>query len=80
MTGEGMTSVSVSYETRRHINTLRSLEGIKSVDACIMSLVKEHKMAKMRGVTDDLRAKIEELQGIDADLLIQRLGLCPFPV
>lgn len=80
MTGEGMTSVSVSYETRRHLNTMRSLGNHKSIDALLMHLAKEYKMQKMQGVTDDLRARIGELEGVDAELLVQRLGLSPFPV
>ena len=80
MTGEGMTSVSVSYETRRHLNSLRSMSGHHSIDGMLMTLVKEHKMQKLQGVTDELRTKIDELSGIDAEVLIQRLSLCPFPV
>ncbi|MCS5582215.1 MAG: hypothetical protein NZ777_01735 [Pseudomonadales bacterium] len=80
MTGEGMTSVSVSYETRRHLNSLRSMSGQRSIDGMLMELVKEHKMQKLQGVTNELRAKIEEISSIDAEVLIQRLSLCPFPV
>ncbi len=80
MTGEGMTSVSVSYETRRHLNSLRSMSGHSSIDGMLMTLVKEHKMQKLQGVTDELRTKIDELSGIDAEVLIQRLSLCPFPI
>jgi hypothetical protein len=75
-----MTSVSVSYETRRNLNSLRSMSGHRSIDGMLMTLVKEHKMQKLQGVTDELRAKIDELSGIDAEVLIQRLSLCPFPV
>ena len=75
-----MTSVRVSYETRRHLNSLRSMTDHRSVDGLIMGLVKEHKMQKLQGVTDELRAKINELSGIDSEVLIQRLSLCPFPV
>jgi hypothetical protein len=46
----------------------------------LMELIKEHKMQKLQGVTDELRAKIEEISSIDAEVLIQRLSLCPFPV
>lgn len=75
-----MTSVSVSYETRRNLNSLRSMSGHRSIDGMLMTLVKEHKMQKLQGVTDELRAKIDELSGIDAEVLIQRLSLCPFPI
>lgn len=75
-----MTSVSVSYETRRHLNSLRSMSGHRSIDGMLMTLVKEYKMQKLQGVTDELRTKIDELSGIDAEVLIQRLSLCPFPI
>ena len=75
-----MTSVSVSYETRRQLNSLRSMSGQKSIDGLLMTLVKEHKKQNLSGVTDDLRSRLDELEGIDAEILIQRLGLCPFPV
>ena len=75
-----MTSVSVSYETRRLLNSLRSISGHKSIDGLLMTLMKEHKMQKLSGVTDDLRNRLSELEGIDSEVLIQRLGLCPFPV
>lgn len=75
-----MTSVSVSYETRRNLNSLRSMSGHRSIDGMLMTLVKEHKMQKLQGVTDELRTKIDELSGIDAEVLIQRLSLCPFPI
>ena len=75
-----MTSVSVSYETRRNLNSLRSMSGHRSIDEMLITLVKEHKMQKLQGVTDELRAKIDELSGIDAEVLIQRLSLCPFPI
>ena len=75
-----MTSVSVSYETRRQLNSLRSVSGQKSIDGLLMTLVKEHKNQNLSGVTDDLRSRLNELEGIDAEILIQRLGLCPFPV
>ena len=58
-----MTSVSVSYETRRHLNSLRSMSGHRSIDGMLMTLVKEYKMQKLQGVTDELRAKIDELSG-----------------
>ena len=75
-----MTSVSVSYETRRQLNSLRSVSGQKSIDGLLMALVKEHKKQNLSGVTDDLRSRINELEGIDAEILIQRLDLCPFPI
>ncbi|GIR08011.1 MAG: hypothetical protein CM15mP18_3400 [Methanobacteriota archaeon] len=37
MTAKGMTSVSVSYEVRRQLNTLRSLGGYKSVNEVLLT-------------------------------------------
>ena len=49
MTGEGMTSVSVSYEVRRQLNTLRTMDGHRSVDDFLTDLIRAHKLAKMNG-------------------------------
>ena len=49
-----MTSVSVSYEVRRQLNTLRTMDGHKSVDSFISELIRAHKLAKMTGELDDI--------------------------
>ena len=49
MTAKGMTSVSVSYEVRRQLNTLRSLGGYKSVNEVLLDLIRHQRMARMDG-------------------------------
>ena len=49
MTAEGMTSVSVSYEIRRQLNTLRTTGGHRSVNELLAEMIRTHKMLKMRG-------------------------------
>ena len=80
MTGEGMTSVSVSYEVRRQLNTLRTMDGHKSVDAFITELIRAHKLSKMNGELENLRSQMKEVADVNAEHLVQRLNLAPFKV
>ena len=50
-----MTSVSVSYEVRRQLNTLRTMDGHRSVDSFLSELIRAHKLAKMNGDLEELR-------------------------
>tara|TARA_B100001142_G_scaffold239536_1_gene238280 strand:- start:195 stop:437 length:243 start_codon:yes stop_codon:yes gene_type:complete len=80
MTADGMSSVSVSYETRRQLNTMRTMDGFKSVDLLLADLIREHKTKKMRGELDDLRTSMKEIADVNVDHLIDRLNLAPFKV
>lgn len=80
MTANGMSSVSVSYETRRQLNTMRTMDGFKSVDLLLADLIREHKTKKMRGELDDLRTSMKEIADVNVDHLIDRLNLAPFKV
>ena len=80
MTANGMSSVSVSYETRRQLNTMRTMDGFKSVDLLLADLIREHKTKKMRGELDDLRKSMKEIADVNVDHLIDRLNLAPFKV
>lgn len=80
MTGEGMTSVSVSYEIRRQLNTLRTMDGHRSVDTFLAELIRAHKLAKMNGELESLRSQMKEAADVNADHLVQRLNLSPFKV
>jgi len=80
MTAEGMTSISVSYETRRQLNTMRTMYGYKSVDAMLASLIREHKTSKMKGELDEVRNHMKEVADVDVEHLIDRLNLSPFKV
>jgi hypothetical protein len=80
MTGEGMTSVSVSYEIRRQLNTLRTMDGHRSVDTFLAELIRAHKLAKMNGELESLRSQMKEAADVNAEHLVQRLNLSPFKV
>ena len=80
MTAEGMTSVSVSYETRRQLNTMRTMDGYKSIDLLLADLIREHKTKKMRGELDELRTNMKQIADVNVDHLIDRLNLAPFKV
>ena len=75
-----MTSVSVSYEVRRQLNTLRTMDGHKSVDSFVSELIRAHKLAKLKGELDELRSKMKEIADVNSDHLVQRLNLAPFKV
>ena len=75
-----MTSVSVSYEVRRELNTLRTLDGHRSVDSFWSELIRAHKLAKMNGDLDELRTQMKEVADVSAEHLVQRLNLAPFKV
>ena len=80
MTAEGMTSISVSYEVRRQLNTLRTMDGHRSVDSFLSELIRAHKLAKMNGDLEELRTHMKEVADVSAEHLVQRLNLAPFKV
>ena len=75
-----MTSVSVSYEVRRQLNTLRTMDGHRSVDSFLSELIRAHKLAKMNGDLDELRTQMKEVADVSAEHLVHRLNLAPFKV
>ena len=80
MTAEGMTSISVSYEVRRQLNTLRTLSGYNSVDEFLTDLIRAHKITKMNGEIEMLRERMKAVADVDVEHLVDRLNLSPFRV
>tara|TARA_A200000113_G_scaffold127826_1_gene115046 strand:- start:241 stop:498 length:258 start_codon:yes stop_codon:yes gene_type:complete len=80
MTGEGMTSVSVSYEIRRQLNTLRTTGNHKSVNDLLGEMIRTHKMLKMKSEIDLLRERMKIAVDVDVEHLAERLNLAPFQV
>ena len=80
MTGEGMTSVSVSYEIRRQWNTRRTTGGHRSVNELLAEMIRTHKMLKMKGEIDTLRERMKMAVDVDVEHLAERLNMAPFPV
>ena len=72
--------MSVSYEVRRQLNTLRTMDGHRSVDSFLSELIRAHKLAKMNGDLDELRTQMKEVADVSAEHLVQRLNLAPFKV
>ena len=80
MTAEGMTSISVSYEVRRQLNTLRTLSGYKSVNELLKDLIRAHKITKMNGEIENLRERMRAVADVDVEHLVDRLNLSPYRV
>tara|TARA_B100000530_G_scaffold336984_1_gene293852 strand:+ start:1125 stop:1367 length:243 start_codon:yes stop_codon:yes gene_type:complete len=80
MTGEGMTSVSVSYEVRRQLNTMRTVNGHKSVNMLLEDIIRAHKMARMRGELDVLQEHLKRVADVNVEHLVDRLNMAPFKV
>ena len=80
MTGEGMTSVSVSYEVRRQLNTMRTVNGHKSVNTLLEDIIRAHKMARMRGELDVLQEHLKRVADVNVEHLVNRLNMAPFRV
>jgi hypothetical protein len=75
-----MTSVSVSYEVRRQLNTMRSVSGHKSVNTLLEDLIRAHKIARMRGELDALQEHLKRVADVNVDHLVSRLNMAPFEV
>ncbi|MCH1443623.1 MAG: hypothetical protein L7U53_07115 [Candidatus Poseidoniaceae archaeon] len=80
MTGEGMTSVSVSYEVRRQLNTMRTVNGHKSVNMLLEDVIRAHKIARMRGELDVLQEHLKRVADVNVEHLVDRLNMAPFKV
>ncbi len=70
-----MTSVSVSFEVRRRLNSLRAMEGVKSIDDLLKSVLKEYRLNRLKQEHDSLRERISSLDDADIDATISALGL-----
>ena len=77
MTAAGMTSVSVSLETRRQLNQMRSMLELDSVDLLMAHMISEQRLMRLKAETAELRKRLEELDGIDVDDLLARLRASP---
>ena len=72
--------MSVSYEIRRQLNTLRTTGGHTSVNDLLADMIRTHKMLKMKGEIDTLRTRMQQAVDVDVDHLAERLNLAPFQV
>ena len=68
-----MTSVSVSFEIRRRLNSLKAMEVVTSVDDLLKAVLKEHRLNRLRSEQDSIRSRIQELEMIDIEAVINRI-------
>ena len=78
MTGEGMTSVSVSLETRRQLNQMRSMIEFKNIDLLLEHLLMEKRLSRLSAESKQLKEHLDKLEDIDVDVLIKKLAMAPF--
>ena len=78
MTAEGMTSVSVSLETRRQLNQMRSMMEFKNIDLLLEHLLMEQRLNRLNTESKQLKEHLDGLNGVDIDALIEKLELSPF--
>ena len=80
MTAKGMTSVSVSYEVRRQLNTLRSLGGYKSVNEVLLDQIHDERMEGMDCSLELIRELDKEKAVVEVDHPVERMNIAPFGV
>ena len=78
MTAEGMTSVSVSLETRRQLNQMRSMMEFKNIDSLLGHLLMEKRLSRLSAESKQLQEHLEKLENVDVNYLIEKLELSPF--
>ena len=78
MTAEGMTSVSVSLETRRQLNQMRSMMEFKNIDLLLEHLLMEKRLSRLSAESKQLQEHLEKLDDIDVNDLIEKLELSFF--
>ena len=78
MTAKGMTSVSVSLETRRQLNQMRSMMEFKNIDLLLEHLLMEKRLSRLSVESKQLQEHLEKLDDIDVNDLIEKLELSPF--
>ena len=78
MTAEGMTSVSVSLETRRQLNEMRSMVEFKNIDLLLEHLLMEKRLSRLNAESKQLKAHLDRLENVDVNTLIEKLELSPF--
>ena len=78
MGSPNMTSVSVSFDVRRQLNSMRAMGNHKSVDHLLIEVLQEYRMAQLRAEADKLRSRLRDIGQTDVEALVQRLGQSPY--
>ena len=72
-----MTSISVSFEVRRQLNSMKAMGHYRSVDALLLAMLREHRLQRLRSEAEELRERLAELESMDVDALVAKLRLSP---
>ena len=73
-----MTSISVSFEVRRQLNSMRALENYQSVDELLQHLLKVYRLNKLNRDSESLQDSLKSLNDVDVNSLVSKLDLSPF--
>jgi hypothetical protein len=78
MGSPNMTSVSVSFDVRRQLNSMRAMGNHASVDELLNLVLQEYRMAQLRAEADKLRSRLRDIGQTDVEALVERLGHSPY--
>ena len=73
-----MTSISVSFEVRRQLNSMRAMGNFRSVDDMLLQILQEYRMMQLRAEADKLRSRLRDIGHTDVEALVERLGQSPY--
>jgi hypothetical protein len=73
-----MTSISVSFEVRRQLNSMRAMNNYRSVDDLLQHVLQEYRMMQLRAEADKLRNRLRDVGQTDIEALVERLGQSPY--
>ncbi len=73
-----MTSISVSFEVRRQLNSMRAMGNFRSVDEMLQQILQEYRMMQLRAEADKLRSRLRDIGQTDVEALVGRLGQSPY--
>ena len=73
-----MTSVSVSFDVRRQLNSMRALGNYESVDTLLLHLLKEDRLNQIKRDSESLQESLKTIENTNVNDLIAKLDLSPF--
>ncbi|MBS71746.1 MAG: hypothetical protein CMO20_02175 [Thermoplasmata archaeon] len=73
-----MTSVSVSFDVRRQLNSMRALGNYESVDTLLLHLLKEYRLNQIKRDSESLQESLKTIENTNVNDLIAKLDLSPF--
>jgi len=78
MGSPNMTSVSVSFDVRRQLNSMRALGNYESVDTLLLHLLKEYRLNQIKRDSESLQESLKTIENTNVNDLIAKLDLSPF--